>query len=312
MDVLHDEVDGERDGEIIGMLPRQAFLTLGGSAALSLLPRRTKAQPRLSLAYLDGLPGHIAVHARTMGDGPPIVAYHDGEPYPTASTIKVLIMATAFRAIDSGTILRTTPVRINAWDLVGGSERFESARPGSKFPLLTLIDAMIRQSDNTAANSLISHFGFPAINATAVAAGMTATRLRRHFLDWAAIVKHNENISTARDMGALLYEIERGSREGIDAIAKSSSCRKMIEIMLGQEDRDKIPAGLPPGTQVANKTGELTGVRSDVAIVEPFGDTPYVLVVMTKELRDYSAGIAAIRRIAHDVNRTITTSAAFS
>ena len=73
-----------------------------------------------------------------------------------------------------------------------------------------------------------------------------------------------------------------------------------------------IPAGLPPGTQVANKTGEITGVRSDVAIVEPFGDTPYILVVMTKELRDYAAGIAAIRRVAHDVNRAIMLNSRYS
>lgn len=284
---------------------RRAFLTLGGCGALALLPRRLTAQPELSLAYLESVPGYIAVHARTMGNDPPVAAYHDGEPYPTASTIKVLIMATAFRAIDAGKISPSTPIPINAHDMVGGSETYASVTPGTTFPLMSLINAMIKQSDNTASNALISHFGFATINATCVPAGMTSTRLRRHFLDWAAFVAHNENVSTARDMGALLFQIERGSREGLDTIAKAESCRAMIQIMLGQEDRDKIPAGLPPGTQVANKTGEITGVRSDVAIVEPFGEVPYVLVVMTKELRDYSAGIAAIRRVAHDVNHTI-------
>ncbi len=288
------------------MLARRAFLTLGGCGALALLPHRLPAQPALSLAYLDAVPGYIAVHARTMGNEPPIVSYHDGDPYPTASTIKVLIMATAFRWMDAGKIAPSSPVPISAGDMVGGSETYGYAIPGTTYPLMSLINAMIKQSDNTASNALISYFGFGAINATAVPAGMTSTRLRRHFLDWSAIVAHNENISTARDMAALLYEIERGSREGLDTIAKADSCRTMIQIMLGQEDRDKIPAGLPHGTQVANKTGEITGVRSDVAIVEPFGETPYILVVMTKELRDYSAGISAIRRVAHDVNRTIS------
>ncbi len=240
-----------------------------------------------------------------MANAPPLVAYHDGDPFPTASTIKVLIMVTAFRAIDDGTLRRDAPIVISKADLVGGSERFGNARSGARYPLMTLIRAMIRQSDNTAANALISHFGFAAINATCGPAGMTATHLRRRFLDWAAMVRHNENVSTARDMGTLLYGIERGAREGIDTIAKAASCNEMIEIMLGQEDRDKIPAGLPRGTQVADKTGELTGVRSDVAIVEPYGDTPYILVVMTKELYDYAAAVAAIRRIAHDVNRAV-------
>lgn len=293
-------------------MERRAFLTLGGCGALALLPRRITAQPQLTLAYLESVPGYIAVHARTMGNDPPVVAYHDGDPYPTASTIKVLIMATAFRWMDAGKIGPNTPIPISAGDMVGGSETFGSVPPGTTYPLMSLIDAMIKQSDNTASNALISHFGFHAINATCVPAGMTGTHLRRHFLDWTAIVKHNENISTARDMAALLFALERGSREGLDTIAKADSCRAMIEIMLGQEDRDKIPAGLPPGTQVANKTGEITGVRSDVAIVEPFGDTPYILVVMTKELRDYDAGIAAIRRVARDVNRSINSTASFS
>jgi beta-lactamase class A len=289
------------------VLSRRAFLALGGCSALAISPRRSTAQPAVSLAYLGALPGYIAVHARTMGDDPPLVAYHDGEPFPTASTIKVLIMTAAFRAMDEGTIAPTAPIPIHASDMVGGSEIYDKVKPGTRFPLISLVDAMIKQSDNTAANALISHFGFETINAVCLSAGMTGTHLRRHFLDWAAIVRHNENVSTARDMGALLYQIERGSREGLDTIAKAQSCRAMIEIMLGQEDRDKIPAGLPPGTQVANKTGEITGVRNDVAIVEPFGDVPYVLVVMTKELRDYAAGVAAIRRVAHDVNSAITS-----
>ena len=265
------------------MISRGTFLLSG--AALTLMPRRLAAQPGLSLPYLDAVPGYIAVYARTMADGPPIVAYHDGDPFPTASTIKVLIMATAFRAIDAGTL------------------RLQSAIQGTS--LNTLLKLMIKHSDNDASNALIDHFGFPAINATAVAAGMTATRLRRHFLDWAAIVAHNENVSTARDMAALLFQIERGSREGLDTIAKAESCRAMISTMLGQEDREKIPRGLPAGTQIANKTGEITGVRSDVAIVQPFGDVPYVLAVLTKELRDYDAGVAAIQRVARDVNRAV-------
>ncbi|MGH7660835.1 MAG: serine hydrolase [Vulcanimicrobiaceae bacterium] len=275
-------------------------------------PRNVFAQSDFSLAYLNALPGHIGVYARTMANEPPVVEYHAGEPYPTASTIKVLIMATAYRAIDDGTIAKNTLIPISASDLVGGSERFGYTRPGSKYPLMTVMDAMIQVSDNTASNALISHFGFETINATAGVAGMTATHLRRHFLDWAAIVRHNENVSTPRDLGTLLYEIERGAREGLDTIAKAESCREMIRIMLKDEDRDKIPAGLPQGTPVANKDGEITGVRSDAAIVDPFGDTPYVLVVMTKELRDYAAGISAIRRVAHDVNHLINSTYALS
>ena len=68
--------------------------------------------------------------------------------------------------------------------------------------------------------------------------------------------------------------------------------------MLGQTDRDAIPAGLPRYVTVANKTGEIDGTRDDVAIVSPFGNAPYVLTVYTKWLTNYDAGYRAIHRVA--------------
>ena len=57
----------------------------------------------------------------------------------------------------------------------------------------------------------------------------------------------------------------------------------MLDIMLRQTDRDAIPAALPPHVPVANKTGEIEGTRNDIAVVAPFGDSPFILAVMTKD-----------------------------
>jgi beta-lactamase class A len=72
----------------------------------------------------------------------------------------------------------------------------------------------------------------------------------------------------------------------------------MIEIMLGQTDRDTIPRLLPSSVHVANKTGELSRSRSDVAIVEPFGDSPYVLTVYTNGLDAPGEAYDGIARIS--------------
>jgi beta-lactamase class A len=71
---------------------------------------------------------------------------------------------------------------------------------------------------------------------------------------------------------------------------------------LRQEFNDRIPAGLPPGTRVAHKTGEITAVAHDAAIVYPAGRRwPYVLVVLTRGIREpaVSASLAA------DVSRLV-------
>ena len=59
----------------------------------------------------------------------------------------------------------------------------------------------------------------------------------------------------------------------------------MIEILKAQEFNEKIPAGLPEGTPVAHKTGDITGIHHDAAIVYPPGEAPYVLVVLTQGYR---------------------------
>jgi len=190
-------------------------------------------------------------------------------------------------------------------DVVGDSPTIESAPSGTAFAVSTLAHAMITQSDNSAANTLITLLGFDAINATARTAGLRHTQLKRHFLDWTAMVHHSNNLTSPRDMGWLLYSIERGAREGIPTVAQPRSCRRMIDILLQQEDHEKIAAGLPAGVPLANKTGEITGVRSDVGIVDPYGASPYVLAVLTKDLTDYDLGVEAIRRIARAVNEAL-------
>ena len=279
---------------------RARFLAGAGSAAMLFAPPLPVRAAAPFGDIVAAATGTLALYVRTM-DGVVRYALDSDEQFPSASTIKLAIMLTAFRAYEAGNATERTPVRVNAWDLVGGSEFLQYAKPGSIYPMGVLVTHMIRQSDNSASNALISHFGFDRINAVAQKAGMTRTELKRHFLDFTAIVKHNDNQTTAHDLAALLFEIERGAREAIPTVAQPQSCRRMIEILLGQEDRDKIPAGLPARLPVANKTGEIDGVRNDAAIVDPFGDNPYVIVVLTKHLGDESSGIAAINRISRRV-----------
>lgn len=288
---------------------RRTFLSsLAATLALGPLGVRASTLESSLRERIAQIPGVVGIYARTMAGDPPLVAYNAHDPFPAASTIKLLIMLTAFLAQEKipGSLARTVMIRRS--DLVGGSPFLASASAGQHYEVADLLVPMIQLSDNSAANALITHFGFERINETARRTGLSRTHLRRHFLDYGAIVHHHENVTTAADMGKLLYEIERGSREGLRTVASTRSCRRMIDIMLGQTDRDKIPAGLPAGVPVANKTGEVDGVRNDVAIVDPFGDSPFVLCILTKHVTDYGSALRGISAISNAVYWRVTHS----
>lgn len=280
---------------------RGAFVA--GALSACALGRSASARPRFDVRdVVKRIPGVTGVLARTMDGGPPLVAMRADERFASASVIKLAIMATVYRAYDAGTAHPSDTVRTRAVDLIGGSDMLAGSRPGQAWSLDSLVKAMIRVSDNAASNTLITAFGMETINATMRQAGMTSSHLGRHFADVVPAWMRSQNIVTPRDVASLLYGIERGAREGIPTLATPQSCRAMIEVLLGNDDLTKIVRGLPAGTPCAHKTGEIDGVRNDAGIVDPFGDVPYVLVVLTRDLRDDAAGNAGIGAITRRID----------
>ncbi|MDP9107357.1 MAG: class A beta-lactamase-related serine hydrolase, partial [Candidatus Eremiobacteraeota bacterium] len=281
-------------------------LFISGALAAGAFPLRAAAQTDVDVSDLvDRIPGITGVVARTMGDGPAAVAIRPNEKFASASVIKLAIMATVYRAYDAGTAKPSDTVKTRASDLIGGSDVLAGSPAGKEWSLETLVKAMIRVSDNSASNTLITAFGMSTVNATMQAAGMTGSRLGRHFADVVPSWRISENIITPADTAGLLFAIERGAREGLATIAAPQSCRAMIDVLLGNDDATKIVRGLPPGTPCAHKTGEIDFVRNDAGIVDPFGDAPYVLVVLTRKLRNYAAGNGGIAAIAHRVDAAL-------
>ena len=227
--------------------------------------------------------------------------------FHAASTMKVPVMIEYFRGIDAGRIGRDQDLLLGTefrsivdgspYSLDAGVDSDSSVfgRVGQRVPLRWLVERMIVRSSNLATNTLIEVLDAKRVDATARSLGTTAMKVLRGVEDGKAFEQGLNNQTSARDLAVLLEAIESGKA------ASKESCRQMIDILASQEFNDEIPAGLPPGTRVAHKTGWITGVTHDAALVYPPGRQPFVLVVLTKGIRERPVA----QRLIADISRLV-------
>jgi beta-lactamase class A len=163
---------------------------------------------------------------------------------------------------------------------------------GQSQPLEELIRRMIVRSSNLATNLLIERIG--ASRATDLMRSLGAMRIQvlRGVEDEKAFKAGFNNTVTAKDLEIALTALAKGET------FSAASNAKMIEILKAQEFNEKIPAYLPKGTPIAHKTGDITGIHHDAAIVYPPGEAPYVLVVLTRGYQDEKDANQAIAEIS--------------
>ncbi len=168
-------------------------------------------------------------------------------------------------------------------------------RVGGRVPIRELMTRMIVRSSNLATNALIALVGAERVTARARALGASRTAVLRGVEDTKAFERGLNNRTTAADMAQLLVALERGE------VSNATGTAVMRDILLRQEFEAEIPAGLPAGTPVAHKTGQITGVLHDAAIVYPRDRSPYVLAVLTRGIPDE----AIARALIADVSRLV-------
>jgi beta-lactamase class A len=227
--------------------------------------------------------------------------------FHAASTMKVPVMIELFHQAKQG--------KLKLGDSVTVKNEFHSLADGSVYSLdpaddseadlykaigqtrtlRELCELMITVSSNFATNLLVEKVGVDNIRATVLAMHADGMNVLRGVEDNKAYDKAMNNTTTARGLLILLEAIAKGEAVDVD------SSRQMVEILARQKFNEAIPAGLPPGTRVAHKTGELTKIHHDAAII--YGPRPFVLVILVRgipESKDSAALMADIaRRIYH-------------
>jgi beta-lactamase class A len=265
---------------------------------------KLEAAKKSILARVQKSRADVGIAFRTL-DGKDEWYSRADEPFHAASTMKVPVLIELFHQVKQGKLrLDDTLVITNQFrSIVDGSpykldpaDDSEAELYNSKDETRTLgqlAELMITVSSNFATNLLVERLGVEEIRAEVHALGADGMNVLRGVEDGKAFEKGMNNTTTARGLTILMTAIAEG--KAVDA----ESSKQMAAILGRQKFNEAIPAGLPRGIRVAHKTGDITKVHHDAAIV--YAKRPFVLVVLVRGITQEKEAYALMGSIAHDL-----------
>lgn len=230
--------------------------------------------------------------------------------FHAASTMKLAVLLGVFRQIERHELTLDAAVHVrNRFTSIVNQEPFmldlgRDADPdvyghlGKTLSVRELAYWMITKSSNLATNLLVDVVGIQTVQAALDELEIDGMRVLRGVEDQAAFGAGLNNEVTANGLLKLLRLIADGR-----AYSKESS-DEMLKIMLEQQYRSGIPAGLPKATRVAHKTGNISTVHHDAGIVFLEGRKPYVLVILTQFPAEAGRG-TAVADVSRDIYATL-------
>jgi beta-lactamase class A len=276
-----------------------ALATLAGAA-----PTASDAEGRLA-ARIRAFHGTMGIYAKNLDTGETVAVGADTR-FPTASLIKVAVMAEVYRQMAAGKLAKDATVVLKESDKAGDETvPLNLMHPGSTLTVGDLLHFMIAYSDNTATNLLVGLVGTADVDELLDAHGLSRTRLYRPtFRDGHADVLPEEEkefglgSTTPREAARLIELIAEGK------VVSRAAGDEMIGLLAEQQDRAMIPRALPLEREailVANKTGwdeekrpDAKGFKGDVRCDAAYVKSPkarYVIAICARRIRDQSPGV---------------------
>lgn len=256
------------------------------SSATSFAALERAAGGRLGVCAIDTASGRRALHRAD-------------ERFPFCSTFKAMLGAAVLAQSVERPGLLQQRVTYGQADLVNYSP-VSGKHVGTGMTVAQLCEAAIQYSDNSAANLAMKLIGGPsAVTAYARSIGDDAFRLDRWETELnTALPGDVRDTTTPAAMAASMRVLTLG-----DALPPAQRAQ-LVAWLRGNKVGDKrIRAGVPAGSQVADKTGTGDyGTTNDAGVIWPPSRAPIVLAVYYTQARaDAKAKddvIAAAARIA--------------
>ncbi|EPR68038.1 serine hydrolase [Cyclobacterium qasimii] len=250
---------------------------------------------------MQGVEGDFGLAFRLLDDSGKELFINEKEVFHAASTMKTPVMIELFKQSAAGKFSLQDSILIRnefksildgsaySMDLGVDSQEALYSRIGEKGSRYELMYQMIIKSSNLATNILIEEVGAENVTQTMRDLGALDIQVLRGVEDLKAFEAGLSNTTTALDMMLIMEAIAKGKVVGSG---------NMMEILSDQHFNGLIPKYLPKTAKIAHKTGSITGVQHDAAIVDLVNGKRYVLVILSKNLKDEEVGKESIAKIS--------------
>ncbi len=258
-------------------------------------------------SQVDSIDGTVAVGFYNLSDPKDSLFINVDEKFHAASTMKVPVMIELFKQANQGKIDLDDSILLKnefksivdgslySMDIADDSDDVVYQQVGTRVALKDLIHSMIVVSSNLATNVLIERVDAKKVTATMKDLGAHNMEVLRGVEDQKAYNQGLSNSTTAQDLMLIMKAIANNTAGTLE------DCAAMIDILKEQQFNDMIPRYLPEDVSVAHKTGFISGIHHDAAIVYLPDGRAYVLVLLSKNLKDFDKGTEQLAEISKTV-----------
>ncbi|WP_282018775.1 serine hydrolase [Salegentibacter mishustinae] len=248
--------------------------------------------------------GDFAIAFKNISEEKDSILINAHENFHAASTMKTPVMIEVFKqASEEKFSLQDSLVIKNDFKSIldGSSYSMELGRDsgehlyeqiGQKRSIEALVTDMIIYSSNLATNIIIELVDAKNVNKTMREMGARDINVLRGVEDMKAYEAGLSNSTTAYDLMLIFEALANGKAVNAEAD------KEMLHILQQQKHTDLIPALLPENLKIANKTGWITGVHHDSALIELPDGEKYVLVLLSKNMKDMEAGTKMLAKVS--------------
>lgn len=258
-------------------------------------------------AQVDAIDGTVAVAFYSLSEPKDSLYINVDEKFHAASTMKVPVMIELYKQASQGKLNLNDSILLKnefksivdgslySMDINDDSDDVIYSQIGTKVAIYDLIHSMITVSSNLATNILIELVGAEKTTATMRDIDAKNIHVLRGVEDQKAYDKGLSNSTTARDLMIIMAALAN------HAVTTPEDCDAMLDILKEQKHQDVLPMYLPKEVTVAHKTGSITGVHHDAGIIYLPDGRAYILVLLSKNLKDFDQGTDQLAKLSKTI-----------